>query len=137
MSLAAAILAVSQVVNSPCAHGVRHRHEFRARIGQLITHLWRHSVGRAPADYSILLQFLELSRQNLSLTPGNRSRIWANRRDPDARCQTIRTFHLPAITFAVPCTGHPKLFFIAFSMVLGAYKIVGTSRISERMVCST
>src|SRR5215469_448617 len=63
-----------------------------------------------------------------SLTPGSRSRSSAKRRDPNPRCHTISTFHFPAKTFDVACTGHPKWFFMGAPR---AYKIVRTSHVRE------
>src|SRR6266700_3091942 len=66
-----------------------------------------------------------------SLTPGRRSRSSAKRCEPNDRCQTIKTFHLPAKTFEVACTGHPKCSFIGSSL---AYKIVRPSKTTNKLL---
>src|ERR1700751_4114299 len=50
--------------------------------------------------------------RTFSLMPGSSLRNSANRLGPNPRCHIASTFHLPASTLIVPCTGHPKLLFM-------------------------
>lgn len=102
----------TQVFGAPATHSLHDWDKFLAGIAQHVIHMWRHALCRESAKNAVVLQFTKLSSQHLFTHAWQRSRISAKRRDPNPRCQTISTFHFPARTFEVACTGHPKWFFI-------------------------
>jgi hypothetical protein len=108
------------VFGAPATHSLHYWDKFLAGIAQHVVHARRRALGREPADDAIVFQFPKLSCYHLF------THAWQEIADFRKAARTepqMPTFHFPAMTFEVACTGHPKWFFMGLlqSLQICAY----------------